>query len=143
MLRLFQYFLFIFDKTLIYMARISKNRTIVKLIQDKTKVSRQDIVDVLLALSEALPEAFIIENPTQNEVVMFPFLNIKWRITKWGPGISIKPSASFTNTIKKLKVEGKHPLAIKLFDLMHPVGQQKITKTYENQANNNKLPSDY
>lgn len=111
------------------MAAIGKNHPLILLIHKKTKVKIVDIVDVLGAISECVPQAFFEANLEARKPFNIGGIFLFWKPTKnTGSSIVIKPSTALRKEIIRLKLEKRTPFAIKLYNLIPPYIKIKAEK---------------
>jgi len=115
---------------------IGRNHPLVDLIHKKTKIKKLDIQDVINAMPECLPEAFLILNPEERKPVDMGGISMFWKRTGWGPSIVIKPIYGFKIHFTRMRLEKKHPLAALLYDLMHPKSKERAHKKANKLINN-------
>lgn len=108
---------------------IGKESRIVDLIRAKTKLSKEDIYDVLWVLPEVLAELFMELSPKEKASVHLGILNAYWQDSRTGkPGIVFKPTERFKSKLTQLKFEGKTPLAKELYSHLPDNIKQKVIK---------------
>ena len=116
------------------MPSIGLNNFLVKLIHEKTKVPKQDIVDILKVMAPCMAEAFIHANLPAKETLDMGGIRLSWSVRQFGPAVSAKTSDKFRKHLTRLKIEGKYPLALHFYHKMHPRNKKvaenriKITK---------------
>lgn len=91
-------------------------------------MKREDIVELLKAMPVCMAEAFMQSNPDEKKPVDLGGISLRWHKGKGGGGITAKTGKPFRKHFTKLKIEKKHPLAVKLFDLMQPLNREKAIK---------------
>lgn len=111
------------------MPKLGKKTFLVSLICAKTKISAEDVVDVIAALPACMAEAFIHSNPPESKGVDLGAVSAQWKAgSGWGAYISLKPTKSFKIHFTKLRYEGKYPLAIKLYSMMNKKSKERVIK---------------
>ena len=92
----------------------------------------------LRILPVCIADAFIQANPDENKVIDMTCASFYWRKgTRWGPCVVMMPPKKFNIYFTKLRYEKKYPLAVKLFDLMHPKTWESVAKKGLNGRYNN------
>ena len=108
------------------MPGIGKNHPLVTLIHQKTKIKKQDIVDMLKVMPECMVEAFITENLEANKPMDMGGVSLRWKTGGiWGPFLQFKATPALKSHFTRFRIEKKYPLAVKLFDLMHPKSKER------------------
>jgi hypothetical protein len=103
------------------MAAIGKNNLLVDLIHQKTKLKKQDIVDIFKVLPECMAETFIQSNLEENQPIDLGGINLRWKLSgPWGANVTACTTKQFKSHLTRLKIERNHPLAERLYNLMHP-----------------------
>lgn len=111
------------------MPALGRKSPLVKMICARTKIKPVNVIDVLRILPECMAEAFIQANPAEREVIDMTCVSMCWnKGNKWGPHITIKPAKKFKEHFTKLRYEKNYPLAVELFDLMHPKTKERVLK---------------
>ena len=117
------------------MPAIGKNALLVDLLYKKTKVKKEDIVDIFRALPECMAEAFIQSNLEDGKPIDLGGVSIRWkRGGMWGTYLVSRMTENFKDHLTRLKIEGKHPLAIQLFNLMHPKNKESALRRHNNSS---------
>lgn len=94
------------------MGPIGKNTPLVELLFQKTKVKKEDIIDILKQLPECMAEAFLMSNPPEKKHIEVGGIAISWHSSKVkDPWIALKLAKAFKIHFSRLKNEKKYPLA--------------------------------
>lgn len=102
---------------------------LVRLIKAKTKISTEDIQEILHILPECMAEAFIQANPKEKELVDLGPVSGFWRpATRWGPSVQLKAKKAFGEALTRLRYEKNYPLASQLYEMMHPKTKERVSE---------------
>lgn len=102
---------------------------IIQRIQDKTKVKKDEIYDVLACLPEVMAEIIMQEGNETNKNIHFGFMNATWQNThRHKPEVSFYPSKRFKTRFSELKIQQQTPLAKILFANVFPHLKEKMNK---------------
>lgn len=92
-----------------------KSGRLVQLINQKTKIKKDEISDILAILPDVIAELFFESNPEEKEHVFFPMFSIMWQKSyRNGSMTKTKKSQPLVQAILRQKKLQKTPLAIKL-----------------------------
>lgn len=117
------------------MPSIGQNNFLVKLLHEKTKVSKRDIVDILKFIPECMAEAFIEANLPAKEKLYLGGVSLSWCTKQFGPAVGAKTSDNFRKHLTRLKLEGKYPLAQHFFEKMRPLNKEIAKKRVNKEKN--------
>lgn len=123
------------------MPTIGQNNFLVRLIHEKTKVSKQEIIDILKVMPECMAEAFIQANLPAKRKLYIGGIGISWSTKQFGPAVGATTTKRFKQHLTKLKLEAKYPMAAHFLQKMRPINK----KNAENKTKfgKNILKTDY
>lgn len=111
------------------MSHIGKESRIVELIRAKTKLSKEDIYDVLWVLPEVFAEYLMEISPPEKTILHLGVANIYWQDHRSGkPETVLLPTGRFKKRMAELKFQAKTPLAKELFSILKPDVKEKMVK---------------
>jgi hypothetical protein len=111
------------------MSHIGKESRIVELIQIRTKLSKEDIYDVLWHLPEVFAEILMEESPNEKCDIHLGVINVHWQDCRKGKQETVfTATGRFKKRMAELKLEGKTPLARELYSYLKPNIKDKIIK---------------
>lgn len=114
------------------MPAIGKKHPLVTLIYQKTKIRKEDIVDMFKVLPECMAEAFYMANPGEGEAVDLGGINLRWKLAgKWGSAVSSNLTKPMKSHLVRVKVEKRYPLAAELFDIMNQKNRERAVHKQE------------
>lgn len=117
------------------MPSIGKNNFLVKLIHEKTKVPKQDIVDILKVMPECMAETFIEANLPVREKLHIGGISLSWSVKQFGPAVGASTSEGFRKHLTRIKLEGKYPLALHFLQKMRPRNKKIAENRLKNEKN--------
>lgn len=117
------------------MSTLGLNNFLVKLIHEKTKVPKQDIVDILKIMPECMAEAFIEANLPAKQRFYVGGVALSWSTKQFGPAVGATTTKRFKKHLTRLKIEGKSPLALQFLQKMRPRNKKIAEKRTKNEKN--------
>lgn len=98
---------------------VGVSNLVVKLISAKTKINPQDVADVIKAMAECVPQAFLELDPPEEHKIGFGAFNLCWRYRFWcGPRFIFSATRTVTDNINRMIINKSNPMAHRLFDLL-------------------------
>lgn len=99
------------------MSHIGKESRIIELIQAKTKMSKDDIYDVLWVLPEVFAEFLMEKSPEEKCSIHMGVVNVYWQTAAAkSPEVVFLPTDRFKRTLSTLKYKRETALAKQLYD---------------------------